>query len=487
MVLGSLVVVLGLVVLGWTKELGAAMGWGERMVLVVAVGSIYAIDFAINAVMSASRSLIVDSLQGAEQQQQGSAWAARMGAAGSVVGYAVGSLDLVNAKWFLGGWVGARDQFQCMIVVAVVGLGVCVGVTCWAVGERVLVKQHGGGEGESVWSVLPSLWRRTVHLPPRIRAICWAQFWGWIGWFPFLFYSSTWVGETYYRYDHPKTGGKGDDGHDALGNIGRLGSVALVIFSIITFASSVVLPYLISSPEGETTEEKKFTKRPPTSLSQPVRNILMKLSSMQPDLVTAWLISNLGFAAIMVWAPFVRSLHSATLLVALSGIPWSISCWAPFAEIGQEINKMGSGGGNHALLPSYRPVARGSIDAAELDELDAEEAQRARRLVSEGVLHLAHGPDDHHEEASATGELSGVYLGVLNVYTTLPQFVGTFISWIVFSILEPAKGEKQGAGDRNSWLSTDKDAPNAIAVCLFIGAGCAVVAAEATRRLKKIS
>ena len=475
MVYGSVLVGICLIVLGWTKEIGTVMGWGQGTMLVIAVGSIYAIDFAINAVMSASRSLIVDSLS-TGQQQQGSAWAARMGAAGSVVGYWIGSMDLV--RWGVFGIFGAKDQFQCMIVVALLGLWVCVGLTCWAVGERVLVRST-AAEGESVWSVLPTLWKRTVHLPPRIRAICVVQFWGWIGWFPFLFYSSTWVGETYYRYDHPST--TPDEQHDALGNIGRLGSIALVIFSIITFLSSVVLPYLVSSADAATVDEK-FTRRPPPSLSRPVAEMLVKLSRSKPDLVTAWMISNLGFAFIMVWAPFVRSLHSATLLVALSGIPWAVSCWAPFAEIGQEINKMGSG--SHALLPvgdSYSHVRSSSVDAAELDELDAEEAQRARRLAGDSVLRLVH---DDHEEPAATGELSGVYLGVLNVYTTLPQFVGTFISWIVFSILEPSKGDagENAGGDRNSWLSTSKDSPNAISVCLFIGAVCAVAAAESARR-----
>lgn len=495
MVIGSVIVGFSLVLLGWTKELGALMGWTANTTLVVAVGSIYAIDFAINAVMSASRSLVIDSLS-VGQQQQGSAWAARMGAAGSVVGYFIGSLDLIT--WFPGFWAafGVKDQFQCMIVVALVGLWGCVGITSWAVGERVLLRPAGGNEKDessSAWSVLPTLWRRTIHLPPRIRGICWAQFWGWIGWFPFLFYSSTWVGETYYRYDHPQTSSSTtntpDNEHDALGNIGRLGSVALVIFSIITFASSVVLPYLVASPEAEATNEKKFTRRPPPSLSGPVKEVLMKVSSMQPDLVTTWMISNLVFAFIMVWAPFVRSLHSATLIVALSGVPWAVSCWAPFAEIGREINKMGSGG-EHALIPSYTAVGRGSMDAAELGELEADH----RRVASDGggVLRLVHAHSDdhdhnHEEEGAATGELSGVYLGVLNVYTTLPQFVGTFVSWIVFSILEPAKAEDdaKSTGERNSWLKSN-DGPNAISVCLFIGAVCAIVAAEATRRLKRI-
>ena len=118
------------------------------------------------------------------------------------------------------------------------------------------------------------------------------------------------------------------------------------------------------------------------------------------------------------------------------------------------------------------------------------------------VLRLNHDDDAEddtdeeelsHSDVASTGELAGIYLGVLNVYTTIPQFVGTFISWIVFSIVEPGVGDaqkSQPAGEEASrtvkWMEADKDAPNAIGICLFIGAISALVAAEATRRLRYV-
>lgn len=142
--------------------------------------------------------------------------------------------------------------------------------------------------------------------------------------------------------------------------------------------------------------------------------------------------------------------------------------------------------GPHALqgcaIPGYTAV-RGSVD--EDDGMEMEEAYPESTALSDGVLRLNH-PDDH-EAHSSTGELAGVYLGVLNVYTTLPQFVGTFISWIVFSILEPSKNNNVADDDpdHHRWLNLKKNAPNAIAVCMFIGALCSVVSAEAARRLKR--
>ena len=92
---------------------------------------------------------------------------------------------------------------------------------------------------------------------------------------------------------------------------------------------------------------------------------------------------------------------------------------------------------------------------------------------------------EHPDEQSSSGDLSGVYLGILNVYTTLPQFIGTFISWIVFSILEPGKSPEL-AKDAHPDEHHSTDGPNAIAVCLFIGALAAVVSAYATERYKRM-
>jgi solute carrier family 45 protein 1/2/4 len=84
---------------------------------------------------------------------------------------------------------------------------------------------------------------------------------------------------------------------------------------------------------------------------------------------------------------------------------------------------------------------------------------------------------------SSGSDLAGVYLGILNLYTTLPQFIGTFISWAIFSILEPGKSPEL-AKEAHPDEHHSTDGPNAIAVCLFIGALAAVMAAYATKRLR---
>jgi len=133
-----------------------------------------------------------------------------------------------------------------------------------------------------------------------------------LGWFPFLFYSTTWVGETYFRYDAPASqlAQKSDD---TLGEIGRVGSLALVAFSVVSLVGSVMLPLLIKSPEDD---RLQFTPRPPAGISP----LVSRVASFKPDLVTAWALSHLIFAGSMVLAPFTQSFRFATILVSSCGM-----------------------------------------------------------------------------------------------------------------------------------------------------------------------
>ncbi|KAJ5769336.1 hypothetical protein N7520_003895 [Penicillium odoratum] len=475
MVIGSFVVALCLIVLGWTAEIvGLFVTDPEKaknVTIALAVSSIYAVDFSINVVQACSRSLIVDTLP-IPLQQAGSAWAGRMCAIGQLISYVIGSIDTVSIFGSLFG----DTQFKQMTVIAAFSLIAAVAVTSYS------VKEHSDGSAGAI-QVISQLFRTTMELPPRIQAICWAQFWAWIGWFPFLFYSTTWVGETYFRYEVPKD--EITKSTDMLGEVGRVGSLSLVVFSSITFFSSVLLPFCVQSPD---TKRSRFTPRPPPGMAA----ALKALTAIRPDLQTAWFISQLMFAATMIFAPLAHSRAFATVLVALCGIPWAISAWAPFAFMGVEINKLTMNGVTApGIAASSTRAGVTMITSASLRANSAADTELE-------VLRLNHrdsdsdtdeeDPSSLHSNIPSTGELTGIYLGVLNVYTTLPQFVGTFISWIVFTILEPGATEPPKDGDTSDahWMNLDQDKPNAIAICLFIGALSALVAAEATRRLRYV-
>lgn len=457
-VVGSILSAFCLLTLGFTKEIVRYFVPDEKaaqsMTIFTAVLAIYAVDFSINVVMSAAKSLVVDTLP-IEKQQTGSAWVSRMSAIGHGIAYATGAIDLPA---LLGDSLG-NTQFQQLTVIAAFGLVFTCGVTCWAVTERILLatrhdsRKQGGG-----FKLVGQIWFTIVNLPPRIRAICMAQFWAWIGWFPFLFYSTTWIGETYFRYDAPHSA---KDSGDALGEIGRVGSEAFIIYSIITFFGSWILPMIIKSPDDES-----YTQRPPASL----KPIVEGLNKYKPDLLTAWVCAHATFAAAMLFAPFATSFRFATILVCICGLPWNIASWAPAAFLGVEVNKLSGAAGPNG---SHRHMSRDSN--VELGDMNG--------LAKHPILDSESSPAS--SKTGQTGQLSGVYFGILNIYTTIPQFIGTIISTVVFTLLEPGKSPEL-AHNAKPEEQHGTDGPNAVSVCLFIGACSAIMAVFATRKLRHL-
>ena len=481
MVGGTVFVALCLILLGWTSEFVGLFvsdpSSKKTCTVVVAVFSIYGLDFAINAVQGSCRSLIVDTLP-ISQQQLGSAWASRMIAIGHLAGYAVGTLDLPG----IFGKLLGDTQFKQLCLIAAVFFVSTVGVTCWAVGERILVSSRDADVKSGALKTITRIIKTALNLPPRIQAICWVHFWAWVGWFSFLFYSATWVGEVYFRY-HPETDAKASA--DALGDVGRVGSLSLVVFSIVTFLSSILLPWLVQSPSDTLSAKSDFSNthfapRPPKLIEPFVQKFVPLINYLQdnkPDLLTTWQYSHLIFAGTMCLAPFVRSIGMATVLVSLCGIPWALACWAPFAFMGIEINRL-------TINPSALPNGYHRRMSTAEDLADPAPSPTFLRLN-----HLDRDVDDDEpsaiEDPASTGETAGIYLGILNLFGTLPQFAGTFINMIIFSLLEPGKSPELHDEQSKEDVEKAADGTNAIAVCLFIGAISAAGAAYATARMRR--
>lgn len=133
--------------------------------------------------------------------------------------------------------------------------------------------------------------------------------------------------------------------------------------------------------------------------------------------------------------------------------PWAFANWAPFAFIGMEINKIG-----------YSRISGEAIEMHSGDVRGEEEA-------------------NEEEDQSSKGAMAGIYLGVLNLFTAGPQFIGAFISTVVFHIFEPGASKQLTEGK----MDEGQRGANGIGICLFIAALSAMGAAYATYRFKKIS
>ena len=305
--------------------------------------------------------------------------------------------------------------------------------------------------------------------------------------------------------------------------------MALVVFSCVTLASSVILPPFVRKPDderkpshpqdedGDVSSITRIWRR--TRIPTLFRFLVEKARPVRPPLTIAWAVGHALFAFAMFCAPFVQSVSGATFVVGLCGLPWAVTCWAPFALLGDEIAKMGQTEDGYEMVetrprsppPSYDQIEkqclvdgeegdpgsssarRDSLDSVlsgahseDLEVFDDDPAQREE----ERVLRL--GPRDsviiprpvpaHIHEPAPTNDVAGEMLGLMNVFVTLPQFIMTFVSSIVFAILEPGKSKELTEGK-----SQGKGGVSAIAVVMVIGGLGALVAGWFTLKLRRLS
>lgn len=168
----------------------------------------------------------------AEQLNSANAWNGRFGHIGNIVGFAMGMLQL-NGIPFLK-WIGG-DQFRKLCILALLLLVITVWLTCWTIEEDERPTQFGQESGSKLRDVIATIHEAINTLPKPVKRICMVQIAAFMGWFPFLFYSTTYVAEVMSH----------EQGHDAdRDEATRVGSFALLIYSFVAIFAGTILPYL---------------------------------------------------------------------------------------------------------------------------------------------------------------------------------------------------------------------------------------------------
>lgn len=285
-------------------------------------------------------------------------------------------------------------QFKQLMVVSAFLLCSCVSVTCFAVSERVMLTRK--DEGNGVYDIFKTIWSTVFNLPQNIWAICVILFWAWIGWFPFQVYSTTFVGEVLKRYDSGMQR-ELESSTDKLGDITRVGSMALVLFSCVSLAASVGIPWIVASPDSNTIHHTE-----PKSGS--MAKFMIMFESYKPDLTTIWIWGHFSFAAMMFLTLFASSVAFATFLVSVSGIAWALMTWAPFSLVGEMIIRL-NGEDPTSLQDnaSYEPVA-----VEDEDRYDMVEMNVSRVSMSHSVPPFSSADLEALNSNSSSSELSGV-------------------------------------------------------------------------------
>ncbi|KAI4192085.1 MAG: hypothetical protein LQ346_004494 [Caloplaca aetnensis] len=459
MIGGATATLVGFLALAWTREIvrGFLGIFGadpdsqfvKNASICFAIGWLCLLDVAINTVQAGIRAFIVDNAP-THQQEDANAWAGVIVGIGSVMGYLSGYLNLPKIMPFFG-----NTQFKVLSVITCIAMGGTVTISCLFITERDPRRDSPPPLAQTgVLAFFKQIYHSARRLSPQIRKVCEVQFFNWIGWFPFLFYITTYIGQLHvnpiFRANPNMTPEEVDAAWESAT---RVGSFALLVFAITSFASNMLLPFFIvptyraPPPIRGTNSFHSFSSahrngnQPTTPSGTPLpmsasmtsffpppsdeafhSRFTRLLSSAQIPWLTlrrAWLLAHLLFALCMALTFVVTTPLAATVLSGVVGIPWALTIWAPFALISAEVSK--------------RDV----------------QAQKTG------------GTND---------DQAGVVLGLHNVAISAPQMLATLVSSAIFRIAQKPRGVP---GD------------NSVGWVMRFGGVAALVAAYMTSRLRE--
>ncbi|KAF9396727.1 hypothetical protein CPC16_008564 [Podila verticillata] len=357
LIVGVTLVVISFLCLGWCKEITALILGSESTSLdgatiLVAVASIYILDFSINCVQASCRTLIVDSLP-SSQQETAAAWASRLMGLGGIFGYFMGNVNIPELIPAFG-----DTQVKGLCIIACLFLILAVGTTCMTVTEQFLVrppKTSNSFVGEFLQG-FKSIFRSIRYLPTRIQQLCNVQFFAWMGWFPFLFYSSTYIAEIYTREQNLKgypidTTAPGESVvvQDAAV---RAGSYCLLIYSIVSLGASLLLPIFVSPTTTTSTATEPFSRSSPNTSGSGMLSG-KRISKLSQSRIFSWIrlpipgltlprmytLSLILVSVSLMGTWLIQDLQGSTILFSFCGIAWAVSMWAPFSILGEVISQ----------------------------------------------------------------------------------------------------------------------------------------------------
>ncbi|KAK7952611.1 general alpha-glucoside permease [Apiospora aurea] len=422
MVGGAIATALSLMFLSWTREIvGGFLGVfgadpesdGVKVsIIVVAVAWVYILDVAINTVQAAIRAFIVDCAP-THQQEAANSMASRIVGFGNILGYCAGYVDLPRYV----GWLG-DTQFKVLCAIASISLCLTIFVSVVLVHERDPNLDGPAAKGQAgIMAFFHTIFTSIKRLPPQIRKVCTVQFCAWVGFFPMLFYTSSYIGEIYiepFLEANPHMTPKELD--RLYEEATRVGTFALLIFAICSLATNVLLPFFIaptydSAAIGNAPAEVPGVFIHPES---PKKSWLDCLVISGFTLRRAWMLSHILFSGAMFCTVLVRSVEAATALIGLVGITWALTLWAPWAIISAEISRRDA-------------VAR----------LRKQQMEAHARGDPSGPNALLDGESALQDEDS---DKAGVILGIHNMAIASPQILATIGSSIIFKIFQKPRG-----------------------------------------------
>ena len=351
------------------------------------------------------------------QQESANAWASRLTGVGNMLGYIFGYINLPGILPFLG-----KTRFQILCAIASLALGITLFVSCYYIKERdPRLDGPPASEKLGIVSFFKHVFKSIRYLPPQIAKVCEVQLAAWVGWFPFLFYATTYIGQLYVNPIFEKEPALSDGQIDQEWEKGtQVGTFALLIYAVISFVANITLPVFVvpsykpvaQRGDGQPEEEEASLRRGGTTTQNqdsdddtPAWLKCLQIPGL--TLRRVWLFSHVLFAVCMFSTFFVFSYPAGSVVVGLVGICWAVSLWAPFALISAEISRI------NAERRVQRPRSRPTSTA------DVENGSGANEnLVQAGII-----------------------LGLHNVAISAPQIFSSLICSALFKAFQKPRGE----------------------------------------------
>ncbi len=441
-------------------------------------------------VQAGIRCFIVDNAP-AHQQESANAWASRLTGVGNIIGYSFGYIDLPNIFPFLG-----HTRFQILCALASISLVVTLVISCMYIKERDPRLDGPPPSGSmGVIGFFKQVFKSIKHLPPQAAKVCEVQIAAWIGWFPFLFYATTYIGQLYVNPIFDEHPGLSDSDIDkAWDDATRVGTFALLVYAIISFVANITLPIFVvptykpALPDDDSQTETDPEAEPCLTVERQSSSDIQAgvVSELHPEfpgdkdrsstkdetwlsklqipgltLRRTWLLSQILFALCMFSTFVISSVTAASVVVGLIGISWALTLWAPFALISAEV----------ATLEEERRVRRHRSEMATYNEQNQHpEYAEPGRDANEEDLETGSAPSSPEANEEENLAQAGIVLGLHNVAVSAPQVLSSLICSAIFKIFQKPRGEPYD--DSVGWV-------------LRFGGCAALVAAYLTSRLSE--
>ncbi|KAI0526491.1 major facilitator superfamily domain-containing protein [Xylaria bambusicola] len=385
----------------------------KTTIIIIAVIWIYVLDVAVNTVQASIRAFIVDCAP-SHQQEAANSMASRVVGLGNVIGYIAGGINLPRYVWFFG-----STQFKDLCAIASIALCSTVLFSTTVIRERNPRLDGRPSEGRlGLLSFFVKIFAAIKRLPPQIAKVCVVQFFAWVGFFPMLFYTSSYIGDIYvqpYLEENPHmTPAELDELYERAT---RMGTHALLIFAITSLVTNVVLPFFIDPTYDTASKPPGHDHELDADEASTVSKWLQHLVIPGFTLRRAWMFSHILFAVSMFSTLVARSIEAATALIGLIGITWALTLWAPWAIISAEISH------RQVMYQAARQQLRHITHAAN--------DTPSSPLVNNGR---------QSSENEREPDQAGVILGIHNMAIASPQMIATLGSSIIFRFFQKPRG-----------------------------------------------